>query len=132
LVTRHEVLRTRFAADDGVPRQVIDPPPGDAPLRVVDLTALPTADRESEMLGHLNAQAASPLDLEAGPTLSALLVRLSDDDHVVMVDMHHICTDGWSPPSWWVNCSRSTRAANRRAADPIRRLRRLATAKPDR
>ncbi|HZM81183.1 MAG TPA: amino acid adenylation domain-containing protein [Candidatus Limnocylindrales bacterium] len=97
LVTRHEVLRTRYAAEDGVPYQVIDPPPPSVPVTLIDLTDLTDpAQREEEMHRRLNAQAARPLSLADGPPVCALLVRLAGDDHAVMVDMHHISTDGWS------------------------------------
>jgi amino acid adenylation domain-containing protein len=91
LVSRHEILRTRYLAEDGVPYQVVDPPPADVPLTVVDLPAEALEERVRE-------QTRRPVDLAAGPALTALLLRLDPQDHVLLLDLHHISTDGWSTP----------------------------------
>jgi amino acid adenylation domain-containing protein len=95
LIVRHEVLRTRYQSEDGVPYQVIDPP-GEAELRVVDLTDVPAAERDAALTERVLAQARTPANLAAGPVVTPILFRLGDDDHVVMLDLHHISTDGWS------------------------------------
>ncbi|MFC7277324.1 amino acid adenylation domain-containing protein [Paractinoplanes rhizophilus] len=96
LVARHEILRTRYLAEDGLPYQVIDPPPDLLPLACTDLSAAPAEEREALMRAYVLAELRRPADLAAGPAARALLYRLADDDHVVMLDMHHISTDGWS------------------------------------
>ncbi len=96
LVGRHEVLRTRYAAVDGVPYQVIDPLPERIPTDVVDLSELPAEPREERMRELAQDRTRRPVDLAAGPVVSCLVIRMGRDDHVVMVDMHHIATDGWS------------------------------------
>ncbi len=96
LVARHEVLRTRYAAADGVPYQIIDPPPEQIPTDVVDLSALASGPREERMRELAQERTRRPVDLAAGPVVSCLVIRMGRDDHVVMVDMHHIATDGWS------------------------------------
>ncbi len=95
VVRRHEVLRTIFAAADGVPAQVILPP---APLAlpVVDLAALGPASRDA-LLRRLAAQeAARPFDLARDPMLRASLVRVGAEEHAALVTMHHVASDGWS------------------------------------
>jgi amino acid adenylation domain-containing protein len=95
IVTRHEVLRTVFTEAGGEPRQVIQPP-AEVPLPIVDLSDLGTEQalaRARELAGQ---EAALPFDLSTGPLLRAQLVRLGPGDHVFLVTMHHIVSDGWS------------------------------------
>ncbi|MEV0505694.1 condensation domain-containing protein, partial [Streptomyces spectabilis] len=91
LVARHEALRTTFAEQDGRARQIVGPPHG-VDLRVDDLTDAP-ADAVDALLEH---EAATPFDLSTGPLLRARLVRLADTEHVLVLTLHHIVTDGWS------------------------------------
>ncbi|MGM1058478.1 amino acid adenylation domain-containing protein [Saccharothrix sp. Mg75] len=92
LVARHEVLRTRYTVGDtgGEPAQVIDPP-GPVPFELVDIAAQPDS-----LTGVLVEAGTRPLDLAADWPLRALLVRLSDDDHVLLLSVHHIASDGAS------------------------------------
>src|SRR5262249_26122402 len=95
VVRRHEVLRTTFASEGGVPRQVIAP--GLAlPLPVEDLAGLPPAEREAEGLRQLEAEARQPFDLARGPLIRAGLLRLGAREHIARVTIHHIAADGWS------------------------------------
>jgi amino acid adenylation domain-containing protein len=95
IVRRHEALRTTFAVQDGQPVQVIAPslelePP------LIDLTALPAEERERAR-AHLSAEEArAPFDLSAGPLLRAKLLRLGEGEHVLLLTLHHIVSDGWS------------------------------------
>ncbi|MFL6236839.1 MAG: amino acid adenylation domain-containing protein, partial [Thermoanaerobaculia bacterium] len=95
IVHRHEALRTTFGERDGVPFQVVAPPAA-VPLPVTDLSALPAAAREREMLRLATAEAARPFDLRRGPLFRAALVRLGDEEHVLALTIHHIVSDGWS------------------------------------
>ncbi|MEU6432599.1 amino acid adenylation domain-containing protein, partial [Microbispora sp. NPDC046973] len=94
LLERHEVLRTRLIADDdGVPWQVIDPPTR-FDLPVVDVTG---HDHPQEAArAWIAADAATPFDLATGPLIRATLLRLTDDEHVLALCMHHIVSDEWS------------------------------------
>ncbi|MFC7277323.1 amino acid adenylation domain-containing protein [Paractinoplanes rhizophilus] len=94
LVQRHEIMRTRYLAENGVPYQVIDEAPDEVPMRLIDLSG--QDDREQRMLELVRAEARRPFDLGTDPSLRASLVRLGADDHVVMLGLHHITTDGWS------------------------------------
>ncbi|WP_345144635.1 amino acid adenylation domain-containing protein, partial [Dactylosporangium darangshiense] len=92
LVARHEVLRTRLVAGvDGVPYQVIDPAPEWFELPVVDVSGAPGG-----VEAWLDADAAVPFDLAAGPLFRATLLRLSGDEHVLALAMHHVVGDEWS------------------------------------
>ena len=95
LVRRHETLRTRFGAADGVPYQLVDPP-GPFQLELNDLSALAPQLREGQLRLLQEAQALQPFDLEAHAPLRVLLVRLRDQEHVLLITMHHIACDGWS------------------------------------
>ncbi len=94
-VGRHEALRTVFVAVEGRPRQVIRPP-APAPVPVVDLGGLPEAARPREGRRLARWEARRRFDLARGPLLRAWLARLGPEDHVLLVTMHHIVTDGWS------------------------------------
>jgi amino acid adenylation domain-containing protein len=95
LVSRHESLRTRFTDVDGQPMQVIA---ARLPLHLerVDLRALPQAELQREVQRHADADARHPFDLHWGPLLRASLLALRDDAHVLLLNLHHSVTDGWS------------------------------------
>ncbi|HEX3526029.1 MAG TPA: amino acid adenylation domain-containing protein, partial [Thermoanaerobaculia bacterium] len=95
VVRRHESLRTAFVVAAGVPRQRISPASA-FPLPLVDLSALSAADGvfAAERLGREHAGMA--FDLESGPLFAALLVRLSEERHRFLLNLHHTIADGWS------------------------------------
>jgi len=95
LVARHEVLRTTFPAVDGRPVQrIAAPPTWVLPLR--DLRALPDPAREAEAERLTRTEVTTPFDLATGPLLRTVLLRLADDEHVLVLTIHHIVSDGWS------------------------------------
>ncbi|HKP74027.1 MAG TPA: amino acid adenylation domain-containing protein [Longimicrobiaceae bacterium] len=95
VVRRHDTLRTTFRDADGAPVQVIAPFRGFR-LRVDDLSALGDAEREAEARRRAVAEGARPFDLVEGPLFRATLLRLSDLEHVLVLAMHHVVSDGWS------------------------------------
>jgi amino acid adenylation domain-containing protein len=95
IVRRHDVLRTTFELADGLPLQRIGEPV-DVPLPLVDLRSVPAADRDAEWRRLAAEEARRPWDLVAGPVFRARLWRLADDDHRLLMLMHHIVGDGWS------------------------------------
>ncbi|MEE8524350.1 MAG: condensation domain-containing protein, partial [Thermoanaerobaculia bacterium] len=95
VVRRHEALRTTFAEVDGQAVQIIAPPqPQNVPL--VDLQALTEPDRQAEVHRLALADATRPFDLVHGPLLRVCLLRLEPRRHAVLLDLHHIISDGWS------------------------------------
>ncbi|MET0399177.1 MAG: non-ribosomal peptide synthase/polyketide synthase, partial [Longimicrobiaceae bacterium] len=92
VVRRHESLRTRIVVRAGEPVQQVDPA-RPVRLRVADLGGIEPS-RELERL--VAEEAARPFDLAADPPLRAALVRLGDDDAVVLFTLHHVASDGWS------------------------------------
>jgi amino acid adenylation domain-containing protein len=92
LARRHEVLRTTFAVADEARVVQVVAPSLDLGLPVVDLSGVP----EGEALRVAAAEAARPFDLARGPLLRALLLRTGDEEHLLVLVMHHIVSDGWS------------------------------------
>ena len=92
---RHETVRTRFADVDGEPVQIVMPVQRRS-LQVLDLSDLPEHERESEAARLAQEEAHRPFDLSQGPMLRASVLKLADDEHVLLLTMHHIASDGWS------------------------------------
>ncbi|HEX8903903.1 MAG TPA: condensation domain-containing protein, partial [Longimicrobiaceae bacterium] len=95
IVRRHESLRTTFAEVDGAPVQVIAPFDGFT-LEIADLSGLGDAEREAEARRLSQEEAERPFDLAAGPLFRARLLRLGDEDHLLLISLHHVISDGWS------------------------------------
>ncbi|WP_458375708.1 non-ribosomal peptide synthetase [Pseudomonas pergaminensis] len=95
LIQRHEALRTRFYERDGQAFQRIDTKV-EFELQVIDLSDLPAAEREARAQQIREDEARTQFDLEKGPLLWVTLVRLDDEDHQLLVTLHHIIADGWS------------------------------------
>ena len=95
LVERHETLRTVFQ------RQVDDTllqVPASAPLVIdqVDFSALPATERERSVAQSAEQQSVLPFDLATGPLLRVTLLKLAEQEHVLLLTLHHIVSDGWS------------------------------------
>ncbi len=95
LVSRHEVLRTTFPAKEGRPVQVVAPSLN-IELPESDLRHLPDEEREAAAYQLALDEARQPFDLERGPLLRARLVRLGEEEHILLLTIHHIITDGSS------------------------------------
>jgi amino acid adenylation domain-containing protein len=95
IVRRHESLRTTFALIDGRPHQIIAEK-GSLAWGVIDLSDWPEREREAEAWRLATAEAQQPFDLEYGPLLRTTLLRLSSLEHIFLVTLHHIISDGWS------------------------------------
>ena len=95
IVRRHEVLRTVLVPRDGRPYQRILPHTP-VPLPVADLGGLPPPAREAQVSALARQEHDRPFDLAAGPMLRASLLRLSAEDHVLLLTFHHIVHDAWS------------------------------------
>ena len=94
LVARHESLRTRFdTAADGTPGQIVD---AESPLALAEADFSRHADAVGMAQERARELAAQPFDLALGPVLRAGLFRIAQDEHLLMVVIHHIATDGWS------------------------------------
>ncbi|MFL5348129.1 MAG: amino acid adenylation domain-containing protein, partial [Hyalangium sp.] len=95
LIRRHESLRTTFRGDPEGATQVISPAEH-RPLPVMELSGLPEGEREAEAWRLAVQETQLPFDLARGPLVRTLLLRLGERQHVLLVTMHHIISDGWS------------------------------------
>ncbi|HET7230601.1 MAG TPA: condensation domain-containing protein, partial [Longimicrobium sp.] len=95
IVRRHEALRTVFREVDGSAVQVVTPFNGFA-LPVEDLSGLPERARETEVRRRAREDAARLFDLAEGALFRAALLRVADEEHVLLLCIHHIISDGWS------------------------------------
>jgi amino acid adenylation domain-containing protein len=96
IVRRHDALRTTFAVGPDLhPVQTVVPR-FELTLRVEDLGRLPEPEREAEAVRLATREASQAFDLSRGPLLRARLLRLREDEHVLLFTMHHIVSDGWS------------------------------------
>jgi amino acid adenylation domain-containing protein len=93
LVARHEALRTIYVERDGdTTRQIL--PAWSLALEIED--ARVAGERLPAQLERATTEARLPFDLDAGPPVRARLVRYGDDDHLLLLTLHHIVADGWS------------------------------------
>ncbi|HET6765473.1 MAG TPA: condensation domain-containing protein, partial [Longimicrobiaceae bacterium] len=95
VVRRHEPLRTTFARHEGLPVQVIHPA-GAFDLPVHDLSSLPADEAAVAERALATEEGSRAFDLETGPLFRAGLIRRAADEHVLLITMHHIISDGWS------------------------------------
>ncbi|WP_460444126.1 condensation domain-containing protein, partial [Amycolatopsis cihanbeyliensis] len=92
VVARHAALRTTFPESGGEPVQLVAPT-GSATLREHTLTG---QDRDAAAQRFADERGAEPFDLHSGPLLRADLGRFDEDDHVLVLNLHHIISDAWS------------------------------------
>jgi len=95
IVRRQAILRTSFATRDEAPVQLIAPH-APRPLSLVDLSALTTEKRERVAKRLAAREAVRPFDLSFGPLVRATVLKLAAEDHVFLLTLHHIISDGWS------------------------------------
>lgn len=95
MIQRHSSLRTIFKEVDGIPRQcILKSVPFS--LEYEDITRLPAITQEEKVHHALRELESKPFDLTKGPLLRALILRRSDSESTLLLQMHHIITDGWS------------------------------------
>jgi amino acid adenylation domain-containing protein len=95
IVARHEVLRSTFDLVDDEPRQIVHAPAPVA-LAITDLSDRSDAARETEAMALVRELSRRPFDLTRDPQLRASLLRLGDEDHVLLLESHHVSSDAWS------------------------------------
>ncbi len=96
IIRRHEILRTICTAIDGTPFQIIQPASPLPALSARDLSALTAEEREEQVMCLAREEAQRGFDLERGPLLRLSLLRLGEREHVLLMTMHHVISDGWS------------------------------------
>ncbi len=95
LVARHETLRTTFAVVDDEPEQRIAPAETSR-FHLLEQDLRAEADPDAALRALTAAETSAPFDLAVGPLIRGRLVVLADEEHVLLITMHHIVSDGWS------------------------------------
>lgn len=96
IVRRHEIWRTHYSELSGRLTQIINDPPADFPLKVIDLRQLPEGECETEARRLARKQARRPFDLQSGPLLRAVLIRIGDEEYELGMTGHQSIIDGVS------------------------------------
>lgn len=91
LINRHPSLRTTYSIREGKPVQEVHGYQ-DVNFKETDVSGL----SEEQVKEKVKAEYSVPFNLEAGPVFKVTLFRISEDEHVMLINMHHICSDGWS------------------------------------
>jgi amino acid adenylation domain-containing protein len=117
IIERHEVLRTRFVTIDGQARQIID----NSSTFSMEEQALLGATTE-EYIQVCEQNSAKPFDLEAGPLIRGKLLAIEEDQHILLVTMHHIVSDGWSIGIFSQELSSLYLAFSQGKPDPLTKL----------
>ena len=95
IAARHEILRTTFEEFNGIPRQIIhEAKPVE--LEFIDLTHLDEEKRSLKIQQFIDDESVIPFDLTKGGLFLAKLIDCGNDEHLLLITMHHIVSDGWS------------------------------------
>lgn len=95
IVKRHEALRTIFQDGENGPVQTIISELN-LKVKLKDLSELPATNREAEILRLVKDEARAPFNLSQGPLIRATLLELGEQERVLLINLHHIVSDGWS------------------------------------
>jgi amino acid adenylation domain-containing protein len=95
LTERHDILRTTYKVIDGRPAQVVGPVQP-VELNVVDLRERSADEREARAQQVLKEESRFRFDLVDGPVMRVTVIKLTHNEHILMVNMHHVATDGYS------------------------------------
>ncbi|HEY6351461.1 MAG TPA: non-ribosomal peptide synthase/polyketide synthase [Candidatus Angelobacter sp.] len=121
MVRRHEVLRTRFVLKNGGPVQEVGET-WEVELPIVDLTHLEGEEREREARRTTAEEGRKAFDLGRGPLLHTVLLRLAQQEHVLLLTMHHIVTDEWSLEVLWRELGIVYEAYRKNGQSPLKDL----------
>ncbi|HMC27505.1 MAG TPA: amino acid adenylation domain-containing protein, partial [Verrucomicrobiae bacterium] len=100
ILRRHEVLRTTYRVEAGQPVQVVAPA-AKSPLVVTDLSAFAPELKQRTLRDTILAEARKPFALEHDLMLRVALIKLGEDEHMLLITTHHIAADGWSIEVLW-------------------------------
>lgn len=95
IISRHEALRTTFAAIEGEPMQIISPRLN-IPLKILNLQELPKIEREKQAQKLAELESEEPFNLATGPLIRISVIQLEETENILLLTMHHIVSDDWS------------------------------------
>jgi amino acid adenylation domain-containing protein len=104
IIRRHEILRTTFKTETGVPTQVIAESL-EIKIPLIDLSQIPDTEKFPEIQRWISAEAQHPFNLATDPLVQVKLLRLDALEHILLLTMHHIVSDGWSMGIFWQELS---------------------------
>ncbi|TXD94452.1 AMP-binding protein, partial [Mitsuaria sp. TWR114] len=114
VIARHAILRTRFLERDGLPMAVAEPQVAFT-LGQTDVSALAPQAREEAIAREVQATLHHVFDLAVAPAMVARLLKRGEDDHVLVLCLHHIVSDAWSNPVFAADLSTAYGLALRQA-----------------
>ncbi|MEJ8545842.1 amino acid adenylation domain-containing protein [Brevibacillus borstelensis] len=118
IIARHEVLRTTFQNIDGVPHQIIHKEI-DFALKKEMIIHGTLEEREKTALRAAQEEANSPFQLEEGPLFHAKLFVMNDDNYLLLINMHHIISDGWSIGVFFQELNELYKAYSNNCSSPL-------------
>ncbi len=122
IVAHHEALRTNFIVSvDGSPIQVFQEPRS-VELKVIDFTQEQKSETTSQVLDYLNQEAQRPFNLSSDLMLRAALCRVDHQEHLLLLVMHHIASDGWSIGILWQQLATVYEAFSNKLPNPLPKL----------
>src|ERR1041385_520579 len=121
IVARHEGLRTTFVSVEGEPRQRITAAI-DSCFHLVEHDLSEQTDSEAALAQLVQEESSNSFDLAAGPLIRGRLIRLRQDEHALLMTMHHIVSDGWSRVILMKELSALYKAFTRGESDPLPEL----------
>src|ERR1044072_1867852 len=95
IVARHEALRTTVVAIESQPVQRI-PGAEESRFDLLEHDRIGVTEAQTELERLVREEAAGEFDLEAGPLIRGRLIRLGEEEHALLITMHHIVSDGWA------------------------------------
>ncbi|MDX7998150.1 amino acid adenylation domain-containing protein, partial [Xenorhabdus sp. Reich] len=96
VVARHEILRTTISMVEGQTQQIIGKPERGFSLVIEDLSHQPETERQIAVSDIAQRETNLPFDFEHGPLIRGRLLRLTENEHILLLTQHHIISDGWS------------------------------------
>jgi amino acid adenylation domain-containing protein len=121
VIQRHDMLRTTFAMENGELFQRVAASSA-FQLQPINLEGIPADMRKTAAERCLAEESCRPFDLAAGPPFRAVLVRLQPTEHVLLLVLHHIISDGWSRSNFYRELSAAYEALVTGRPAPVREL----------
>ena len=118
ILRRHEILRTTFDTVEAQPRQVIHPSLA-LSVHVQDLQQCPDSEQEAKVRELALEEARRPFDLMEGPLVRTALLQLAEEDHVLLLTIHHIVSDEWSLGIFWRELATLYKAFSNELPSPL-------------
>ena len=121
IVAHHEILRTKYRSENGNPIQAIADPQS-IELSIIDLQEYKPAEQETQVHKLLQQESQRPFDLESDMMLRGCLLKLAPQEHILLLVMHHIASDGWSMGVLWSQLTQLYQAFLNGQPNPLKTL----------